>query len=136
MGDLAGLKLLLDTHVWIWALLQPDELSAGAARGLEDPGNELWLSPVSVWEAFILSERGRIELDAPAHAWVEGALRALPLRDATLTRAVAMASRTVDLPHQDPADRFIAASAVVHDLVLITSDERLLSSSGWQVMRA
>lgn len=136
MGEPAGLKLLLDTHVWIWALLRPDELSAGVAQDLEDPGNELWLSPVSVWEALILAERGRIQLDAPAQVWVEEALRDFPLRDATVTRTVAMASRTVDLPHQDPADRFIAASALVYDLVLITRDERLLSSSGWRVSRA
>lgn len=136
MGESAGVRLLLDTHVWIWALLKPEELAADVAHELENPGNELWLSPVSVWESLILAERGRLQLDAPAQLWVEEALSEFPLRDATLTRAVAVASRSVDLPHQDPADRFIAASALVNDLVLVTRDERLLSSTHWRVLRA
>lgn len=136
MGKHLALRLLLDTHVWIWALLRPEELDTGVARELENPENELWLSPVSVWEALLLAERGRIELDAPPEAWVDDALRAFPLRDATLTRAIAVASRALDLPHEDPADRFIAATALVRDLVLATRDERLLSSSGCQLLRA
>jgi PIN domain nuclease of toxin-antitoxin system len=136
MGEHLALRLLLDTHVWIWALLRPEELNAGAALQLEDPENELWLSPVSVWETLLLAERDRIELDAPPERWVDDALRDFPLRDATLTRAVAMASRAIDLPHEDPADRFIAASAIVHDLVLVTRDERMLSSTRCQLLPA
>lgn len=45
-----------------------------------------------------------------------------------------MASRSVDVPHEDPVDRFIAASAVVYDLTLVTSDERLLRSDRYRTM--
>ena len=130
------MKLLLDTHVWIWALLVPNELTADVAGHLEDPTNELWLSPVSGWEALILAARGRLELDAPAGVWIEEALREFAVRDATLTRSVAIACGDVDLPHRDPADRFIAATAAEYGLVLATRDERLLSSSGWRTLRA
>lgn len=136
MGEPPRLKLLLDTHVWIWALLQPEELARDVARELKDPRNELWLSPVSVWETLILTERGRLQLDAPSHLWVEEALGGFAVRDAPLTRAVALASRAVDLPHQDPADRFIAATALIYGLVLVTRDHRLLSAATGRVMPA
>lgn len=128
------MRLLLDTHIWIWSLLEPGRLSRRVARRLEDPANELWLSPISVWETLLLAERGRIQLEAPPNRWVETVMRAFPVRDATLTREVATASRTVDLPHQDPADRFIAASAIVYELTLVTADERLLQSKRYRTM--
>lgn len=104
------MRLLLDTHVWIWSVASPDRLSKRAAVALSSARNELWLSPVSVWEALVLAEKGRLKLDRPAAAWVEAALAAPEaLRDAPLTREVAFESRRLPMPHDDPADRFIAA---------------------------
>lgn len=135
MGDdLGRLRLLLDTHVWLWGLVEPERLDPTAARAMEDPTNALWLSPVSVWETLLLAERGRLELDAPPATWVERQLHQVPLRDAPLTREVAVVSRSLDLPHQDPADRFIAATAVVHELILVTADDRLRGSERYQVL--
>ena len=54
------MKLLLDTHIWLWALLEPELLAAPVRAALQAPENELWLSPVSVWEATMLAERGRV----------------------------------------------------------------------------
>ncbi|MBK5228789.1 MAG: type II toxin-antitoxin system VapC family toxin, partial [Actinobacteria bacterium] len=101
------MRLLLDTHIWLWALLDPGRISSAATRAVEDGRNELWLSPISVWECLLLARRGRITLDADPNLWVKDALRSFPLRDATMTRDIALVSRTVDLPHEDPADRFI-----------------------------
>jgi len=125
-------RLLLDTHIWIWSLSEPDRLSRQVSSGLEDPENELWLSPVSVWETLLLARKGRIEFGMPGEGWIDAAARALPTRDAALTREVAIASTTIDLPHQDPADRFIAATAVVYDLTLISADTRLLGSKRYR----
>ena len=58
----------------------------------------------------------------------------MPLRDAVLTRQVAIESRLVPLSHEDPADRFIAATAIVHDLDLVTADERLLEARGLRTL--
>lgn len=127
MGSALGLRLLLDTHVWLWVALEPERLKDQAKTVLSNADNELWLSPVSVWEAMLLSERGRIDLGDEPTRWIEETLRAIPARDAPLSRAVAMASRRVPLRHEDPADRFLAATAIVHDLRLVTADERLLS---------
>lgn len=120
------MKLLLDTHIWIWSLVEPERLSRRVVRELMAPANELWLSPISVWEALLLAERGRIIADAPG--WVQEMIRATPAREAPLTHEVALRSREVKLPHHDPADRFLAATAQVHGLTLVTADGRLLAN--------
>ena len=128
------MKLLLDTHIWIWALLDPERLSPAVRDALVSPDNELWLSPISVWEALLLAERGRVSVDASPVEWVEQMVRKLPRREAALTHDIAVASRQLRLSHQDPADRFLAATARVLGLTLVTSDERLLDSTEFAVM--
>jgi PIN domain nuclease of toxin-antitoxin system len=135
MGRLA-VKLLLDTHVWIWSHVEPDRLGKRLARTLEDPATELWLSPISIWEFLILAEHKRIQVargSTPAE-WVEAALARVPMDEAAVNRAVALRSRTIGLTHNDPADRFLAATADVYDLVLATSDRRLLAGRGYRTM--
>jgi len=127
-------KLLLDTHIWLWALLEPERLTAPVRDALQSPENELWLSPISVWEATLLAERGRVIVTSDVQAWVRGLLAALPRREAPLTFEVALMSRRLELAHQDPADRFIAASACVYELTLVTADERLLDATGYAVL--
>jgi PIN domain nuclease of toxin-antitoxin system len=119
-------KLLLDTHIWLWSLLEPDRLAAPVRNALAASSSEVWLSPISVWETLVLAERGRVVLDGTPAAWVERALNAAPLREAALTHAVAVESRAIRLAHQDPADRFLVATARVYGLTLVTADKRLL----------
>jgi PIN domain nuclease of toxin-antitoxin system len=119
-------NLLLDTHIWIWSLVDPDRLGRRMARELASPSNQLWLSPVSIWETMLLIERRRLEVDGSASEWVEERLRATPAREASLTHEVAIRSRQLRLDHADPADRFLAATAAVHGLTLATADDRLL----------
>lgn len=130
------MRLLLDTHIWLWALLEPERLKAQVRAALQSPDNEIWLSPVSVWEACILAERGRLSLEAGAttSAWIQQMIAAIPRREAPLTHEIAIASRTLTLPHQDPADRFLAATARVLDLTLVTADERLQHSDEFAVL--
>jgi PIN domain nuclease of toxin-antitoxin system len=128
------LRLLLDTHIWLWTMLEPDRLGATLATEIDDPNNELWLSPISVWEAMRLAERQRIVIEGSSELWLRAAFREVPVRDATLNRDVAITSRTIDLPHEDPADRFIAATAVVHELTLATADARLLACGAFETL--
>ena len=124
------MRWLLDTHILLWSLLEPDRLSGQLATELENPQNELWVSPISVWEIALLAEKKRILVESPdVEKWIREVLSRTPLKEAPLNHEVALTSRTVDLEHQDPADRFIAATALVYDLVLITQDERLLRST-------
>lgn len=121
------MNLLLDTHIWIWSLAAPDRLGSRVRRALEDGANTLWLSPISVWETLLLVERGRLDVPEPPAVWVESCLRVTPAREAPLTHDVAIESRRVALEHADPADRFLAATALVHSLTLVTADARLLA---------
>ena len=122
-------KYLLDTHILLWSLIDPSCLSSDVAKELDNPDHELWLSPITTWEIIILSEKGRIRLDAPPVTWMENVLSTLPFQEATLNHEVAMQSRDVRLAHQDPADRFIAASAIVYGLTLVTADRILIDGA-------
>jgi PIN domain nuclease of toxin-antitoxin system len=81
-----------------------------------------------------LVERGRLKVSEPANVWVEQMLRVLPKREAPLTHEIAIVSRQLTLSHQDPADRFLAATACVTGLTLVTADERLLQSTEYEVL--
>ena len=118
------MRLLLDTHIWLWSLREPQRLSRQLARELDDPANELWLSPVSTWEALLLYTKGRIEIPGDLAEWV--ALSTRSLREAPLTHEIVLAAQQLSLPHLDPADRFLAATAQVLGLTLVTADKRLL----------
>lgn len=125
------MKYLLDTHAWLWALQDPQKLNARARRLLEKRTNELWLSPISVWEAALLYERKRLRSQLSFERWLAEAQRELPLSEATLTNAVAAVAHQITVEHADPADRFIAATAHIFDLTLLTADERLLRGRGY-----
>lgn len=120
------MRLLLDTHIWLWSLLEPDRLTKRVARELEREDAELWLSPISVWELLVLEEKGRVHLALPPHEWVTTALRRIPFREAPVTHEVALETRNVRMTHRDPADRFLVATAAVFGLKLVTADERLI----------
>ena len=128
------MRLLLDTHIWLWSFLEPERLTRRVASALEDPENELWLSPVSVWEALMLAERHRIRLDPSPERWVREALRRVPMAEPALNREVSIQSRRLSVPTEDPADRFIAATALVHELTLATHDRNLLEIDGVTVL--
>jgi PIN domain nuclease of toxin-antitoxin system len=117
------LNLLLDTHIWIWSKSEPDRLGKRVRAELSNPDNELWLSSVSIWEALVLMQKGRIRVENP-FAWVERA--AEQMREAPLTHEIVRAGLALPLPHADPADRFLAATAKVLKLTLVTADQRLL----------
>jgi len=122
------MRLLLDTHIWLWSLLEPGKLSRRVSHALESQANELWLSPVSAWEFFVLARKKRIVLDGDPEEWLRKANGAAPLREATFTHQVAIESGKLELPHKDPADHFIVATAKVFDLTLVTADEAILES--------
>ena len=128
-------KYLLDTHIFLWSLLEPNHLSADVVGVLEDKNNILWLSPITSWEVIVLAEKGRIQLNDKPQSWLRKVFQTIPFCEAGITHEVAMESRKLQLPHQDPADRFIAASAVVYGLTLITSDRNLLQSDACIILK-
>jgi PIN domain nuclease of toxin-antitoxin system len=118
------MRLLLDTHIWIWSLAEPKRLSRRVQNELRDVNNDLWLSPVSTWEALLLHAKGRIRLRGDLRDWMANATA--HLREAPLTHEIVVAAHELPLLHQDPADRFLAATAGALELTLVTADARLL----------
>ena len=117
------MNFLLDTHIWLWSLLEPNKLGNRLQRELQEPGNEQWLSPISVWEATVLQRKGRLLIPGNAVDWFERSLGGL--HEAPVTHEIALLAEKLPL-HGDPADRFLAATAKVLGLTLVTADERLL----------
>ena len=128
------MQLLLDTHIWLWSLIEPARLTKRVVTALRSHENEIWLSPISVWETLMLADRRRIAITGDTEQWIQQALRRSAPREAPFTVDVAMRSATLNLPTRDPADRFIAASAAVHGLTLVTADVHLTSSREYSVL--
>jgi PIN domain nuclease of toxin-antitoxin system len=107
-------------------LSAPEKLGKRLRTTLTRPGTELWLSPISVWELLVLGERGRIRFGSEPRQWVAEALSRTPAHEAPLNYQVAIRSREILLAHQDPADRFLVATALIYELTLATADETLI----------
>jgi len=123
------MNLLLDTHIWLWYLLGDNRLSGELKSLISDPSTELWLSPISIWETIILAEKRRISLQPNTSEWINLSLQKLETREAAFNYEIAILSREILLPHQDPADRFIAATAIFSNLTLATVDQNLIGFS-------
>jgi Uncharacterized protein conserved in bacteria len=119
------MKLLLDTHIWIWSQLEPWRITSEVTKELGDPRNELWLSPVSIWELVLLVEKKRIEINADMGEWVQQSVQELDLQEAPFNSAVAHELRFTLLGYRDPGDRFLVATAKIYGLTLVTADLRL-----------
>ena len=128
------MRILLDTHVWLWSHLDPDRIGKRLTQHMLDPANELWLSPISIWEFLVLVEKRRIAIQEAPGKWVAAALAEAPMHEAPLNHEVALASRAVMVGHEDPADRFLAATAAIYDLALATADARLLAGKGFRTL--
>lgn len=118
------MRILLDTHIWLWIQDDPEKIGRHLRESLRSPQNEVWLSPISTWEALILQAKGRIQFRRDVSDWV--AHNTAPFREAPLTHEIALESQRVSVPHGDPADRFLAATAKVLNLTLATADTKLL----------
>lgn len=111
------MRLLVDTHVWLW-WLAGEPLSKKAADLVADPVSEVWLSSASVWEAAIKASLGK--LDVP-----EGALDAsLGFDELAIRWAHAEAVKELPLHHRDPFDRMIIAQAQVESMTVVTRDHK------------
>lgn len=120
------MRLLLDTHAWLWRLLDPPRLSGAAEQAIADRDSELFLSPVSAWETLVLARKGRLSLTPSPSEWVLDALRRSAPSAVPLSNGIAMRSESLDgFASADPADRFLVATALENDLTLVTADSAM-----------
>ena len=128
------MNLLLDTHILLWSLTGSDRLLPEMKNALEEPSNTLWLSPISIWEMLMLHEKDRIRIDhSDPVKWIRNVLNTIPFKEAPLNHEAAVQSRQVKLSHQDPADRFLVATALVYDLIFMTVDQKILDSDSSEI---
>ena len=115
------MKLLLDTHILLWAANQPERLSAQAIALLEDPDNELLFSAASLWEVSIKNSFGRNDFKVDARLLRRGLLDngyvELPI-----TSAHAVYVESLPAIHKDPFDRILIAQATAEGITLVTAD--------------
>ena len=126
--------VVFDTHVLLHDVLQPGKLSAKARRALAGDAGPRAASDISLWEIAMLIARGRIDPATDAVRFVEDIVAARELRVLPLTPRIAVLSQSDAFEHGDPADRIIAATAMVHGAQLVTADARLRKVKGLRVL--
>lgn len=122
-------KLLLDTHVWLWALTGNSKLTKEFAQSFDKilGTHGIFVSPMSVWEIGMLVEKKRIEIDMDVLDWVNQALEEAGLQLSPVTPRIAIQStRLPGNVHGDPVDRLLIATAHEENAVLVTCDEKIL----------
>ena len=122
------MKLLIDTHIWIWLVNKPQHIGARTRRLLADLRQEVFLSPVSIWEVILIARNGRLGRSRDPYDWLARALAEPMLLDAPMSREVALEMGRFELPHNDPADRWLIATARVNRCKLVTADEKIIDS--------
>ncbi len=115
------MKLLLDTHILLWAAAEPERLSKVAAALIEDTENELFFSAASLWEIAIKTSRGHADFRVDT-GLVRGGLLDNGYAELPVTGAHAAAIASLPPIHKDPFDRMLVAQATVERLTLVASD--------------
>jgi PIN domain nuclease of toxin-antitoxin system len=124
-------KLLLDTHVWIWSQEDPDRLGPQTKRLLTAAEHENHVCTVSTLELARLAATGAVSVSIALREWVERALRAIQARTVQISHEIALEAYALPEPfHKDPADRLLVAASRCHQLTMLTADERILTYHG------
>lgn len=121
------MKLLLDTHVWVWSQESPERLGPKTTSLVQSPSNIILVSTISTLELAQLLYKSRISMRGDILTWVRRALDNLGAETVEITHQIAILAYGLSGKlHPDPADRILIASASVHDAHLLTADERIL----------
>lgn len=120
--------IVLDTHAWLWSSFDSSQLSSAARAAIADT-EMIGISAISLWEVALLEARGRIEFPCPLLTWFADAFSVPHIQLLPLTPEIAVATTKLDLPHNDPADRIVAATALVHGYPLVTADGKIRTST-------
>ena len=121
------MRILLDTHVWLWSQQSQEHFGPEARSMILNEDNALFVSSVSSLEIARLVWRERLTLAGQLRTWISETLNKLKAETIPVTHEIALAA--YELPgefQRDPADRILVATAVVHNLTLMTADNRIL----------
>ncbi len=118
------MKLLLDTHVFLWLLAEPERLG-GHIASLEDPGNELLVSAASSWEIAIKVQLGKLDLPDDPKRYVPNRMQAIGAKPLPIEHNHALAVSELPPLHRDPFDRLLVAQARDLGLQVVTADVQI-----------
>ena len=123
--------IVLDTHVWIWWVSEPDRLSPAAHTTLSD-ARQIGICPISIWEISTKAAKGKLSLDRDLEVWVHQALARPSTALLELSPEVAILAGQLGEQgfHGDPADRLITASAMCRGVELVTKDQAIRAFTG------
>ena len=121
------MKLLLDTHIFLWLINDDKRLSDRYRRAIQNPNNEKFLSVVSIWECVIKHQIGKLDFPSSPETYLPKERRQHLIK--TLTVDENSIAQLIKLPllHKDPFDRLIMAQALQHDLIIMTEDKLILA---------
>ena len=128
------MKVLLDTHVFFWALVAPDRLSNAAQSAIEDPASELIVSAVSAWELATKHRVGKLEAAGPIVLTYERQVADLGAQQLSVSTSHALLAGTLDWDHREPFDRLLAAQSMAEGMPLITKDSAFATLPGIQTI--
>ena len=118
------MRFLLDTHVWLWMIAEPERFTPETAELLEDPVNDLVLSAASSWEIAIKCALGKLTLPAPAEKYVPGQIAKTGVISLAIEHTHALRAAALPPHHRDPFDRMLIAQAELEGLTVITADKQ------------
>jgi PIN domain nuclease of toxin-antitoxin system len=115
-------KLLLDTHCWLWWFTQPERLNEDTIAQILDETNELWFSVASIWEMGIKIALGKLPLPEQLDRYVASRMVQLGTRSLEITASHALKASALPLHHRDPFDRMLIAQAQLQEMTLVSAD--------------
>jgi PIN domain nuclease of toxin-antitoxin system len=116
------LRLLLDSHVLVWVVADPDKLPPGLRHAITDPTNQLFISLASIWELANKVALGRLPILGTSVPEMIQSFKNLGAEILTITEPDVVAASTLPAHHLDPFDRMLVAQAQIYSLVLVTTD--------------
>lgn len=116
------MKLLLDTHTFLWMSLDDPQLSETARDLLADLENELWLSPASYWEIAIKISLGKYQLSEPLDEFVNREIANNDISVLSISTQHAQAVTSLPFHHKDPFDRLLIAQAMTGQMAIVSKD--------------
>ena len=116
------MRLLLDTHVFLWAAASPEELEPAARAAIEESANDVIVSAAVAWEIALKVALGKLTVPADPAVWFPARVRSLGFQPLDITTAHALAVGGLPDVHRDPFDRIMIAQAQIEGLTFVTRD--------------
>lgn len=119
------MKILLDTCTFIWLASDPRQLSPRAASLIKNQANQVWISPVNVWEIITKRRSGKMVLKGKISRIIREQVRKNALRVLPVRLKHVLVNRTLPLIHKDPFDRILVCQAIAAGMTIVTPDHNI-----------